>query len=202
MTVSAGRLIVQAYLQEHQKGLVRKGQKVEIHSELTGISARAKVTSVSDTLSAQGSSQGQDTGGSGTATGGQDSGNSPAAPSGYLFEVTPDRTLDPKLAGQDVRLVVEAATTDGKALVVPITAITAGADGRTTVTVLAAGGTRRQVEVEPGTVGDGFVAVTPVGGKTLKKGDKVVTGVASDDAKAGGAATGGSADGGAAEGAG
>ncbi|WP_338697478.1 peptidoglycan-binding protein [Streptomyces sp. Q6] len=194
MTVSAGRLIVQAYLQEHQKGLVRKGQKVEIHSELTGISARAKVTSVADTLSAQG----QDTGGSGTATGGQgdnqDGGNSRTGESGYLLEVTPDRPLDAKLAGQDVRLAVQAATTDGKALVVPITAITAGADGRTTVTVLTSGGARRQVEVEPGTVGDGFVAVTPTGGATLKKGDKVVTGVTSDGANAKGSG-GGAADG-------
>ncbi|MGW2657427.1 peptidoglycan-binding protein [Streptomyces sp. NPDC001478] len=178
MTVSAGRLVVHAYLQEHQTGLVRRGQKAEILSELTGIRAGARVTSLSGTLSTAGQDAGDTARGGGDQQGsGQGGDGAPTGESGYLLEVRPDRPLDPRLAGQDVRLTIEAATTDGKALVVPVTAITAGADGRTTVTVLTASGGRRQVAVEPGTVGDGFVAVTPVGSGALRPGDKVVTGV-------------------------
>ncbi|WP_406428247.1 peptidoglycan-binding protein [Streptomyces sp. NBC_01589] len=173
MTVSGGKLAVQAYLQEHQKGLVRKGQRVQIYSELTGIEAQAKVGSLADSLTAPDSGSG---GGGGE---GEPGGGVPAAPgqSGYLLRVDPDKALDAQLAGQDVRLTIEAARTDGKALVVPITALTAGADGRTTVTVLQPDGEQRRVEVRTGTAGDGFVAVEPLGAARLDKGEQVITGV-------------------------
>ncbi|MEU9062484.1 peptidoglycan-binding protein [Streptomyces sp. NPDC048430] len=173
LTVSGGKLAVQAYLQEHQKGLVRKGQRVQIYSELTGIEAQAKVGSLADSLTAPDSGSG---GGGGE---GEPGGGVPAAAgqSGYLLRVDPDKALDAQLAGQDVRLTIEAARTDGKALVVPITALTAGADGRTTVTVLQPDGEQRRVEVRTGTAGDGFVAVEPVGAARLDKGEQVITGV-------------------------
>ncbi|MGW5274430.1 peptidoglycan-binding protein [Streptomyces sp. NPDC004044] len=173
LTVSGGKLAVQAYLQEHQKGLVRKGQRVQIYSELTGIEAQAKVGSLADSLTAP------DNGSGGGGGEGEPDGGVPAAPgqSGYLLRVDPDKALDAQLAGQDVRLTIEAARTDGKALVVPITALTAGADGRTTVTVLQPDGEQRRVEVRTGTAGDGFVAVEPVGAARLDKGEQVITGV-------------------------
>lgn len=173
LTVSGGKLAVQAYLQEHQKGLVRKGQRVQIYSELTGIEAQAKVGSLADSLTAPDSGSG---GGGGE---GEPDGGASAAPgqSGYLLRVDPDKALDARLAGQDVRLTIEAARTDGKALVVPITALTAGADGRTTVTVLQPDNERRRVEVRTGTAGDGFVAVEPVGAARLAKGEQVIVGV-------------------------
>lgn len=93
------------------------------------------------------------------------------------MRITPDKALDVQLNGQDVRLTIEAASTGGKALVVPVTAITAGADGRTVVTVRAGSGVQKRVEVRPGTSGDGFVAVVPVVKDTLRTGDRVVTGV-------------------------
>ncbi|WP_433916643.1 peptidoglycan-binding protein [Streptomyces sp. NBC_01744] len=169
MTLSAGRLVVHAYLQENQKGMVRQGQKVEIYSEVRGITAHAKVTSVAadPTVPVQ-----QDSDGGGNTTDG--SGDT----SGYLLEVTPDKALDSQLTGQDVRLTIQAASTDGKALVVPVTAVSAATDGRTVVTVARNGGsTRTRVEVRIGTAGDGFVAVTPVKAGALRTGDLVVTGV-------------------------
>ncbi|MET8324872.1 peptidoglycan-binding protein [Streptomyces sp. NPDC005181] len=169
MTLSAGRLVVHAYLQENQKGMVRQGQKVEIYSEVRGITAHAKVTSVAadPTVPVQ-----QDPDGGGNTTDGS------SDTSGYLLEVTPDKALDPQLTGQDVRLTVQAASTDGKALVVPVTAVSAATDGRTVVTVAPKGGsTRTRVEVRLGTAGDGFVAVTPVKAGALRTGDLVVTGV-------------------------
>ncbi|THA72990.1 peptidoglycan-binding protein [Streptomyces sp. A0958] len=170
MTLSSGRLVVQAYVPEYQKGLLRAGQHVEIYSEVSGVSAGAKVSRVADTQTAPAPD--------GDAASGTEAGGAPAAgPSGYLVQITPDKALDAQLNGQDVRLTIEAASTGGKALVVPVTAITAGADGRTVVTVRAGSGAQKRVEVRPGTSGDGFVAVVPVVKDALRAGDRVVTGV-------------------------
>ncbi|MGW1885506.1 peptidoglycan-binding protein [Streptomyces sp. NPDC001970] len=167
MTVSAGALVVEGLLQQHQKGMVRVGQKVQILSELSGVTATAKVHSVAESMdTGRDQAAGQDAGDEGGATGRP----------GYALVVRPDKPLDTKLAGQDVRLTIEAASTDGKALVVPITAISAGADGKTTVNVVTPGGGIRRVEVRPGTTGDGYVEVVPVGSGGLSEGDSVVTG--------------------------
>ncbi|MGG8406299.1 peptidoglycan-binding protein, partial [Streptomyces sp. 12297] len=101
----------------------------------------------------------------------------PAA-SGYRMLVRPERPLPAGFAGQDVRLTVESASTDGAALVVPVTAVSAGADGRTAVTAVTPSGTRRRVEVRTGTTGDGYVEVVPVRSGSLAEGTRVVTGTA------------------------
>ncbi|MFD7442401.1 peptidoglycan-binding protein [Streptomyces sp. NPDC059909] len=162
MTVSAGRLVVKGSLAAHEKGLVRAGQKVRILSETTGQEATGVVASVSEEPAAAAPEGGP----AGDAVQGQ----------GYTLEVRPDKDLPATLAGQDVRLTVEAATSVGKVLVVPVSAVSAGADSRTTVTVLQNDGARRRVEVRPGTSGDGYVQVTPVGG-TLSEQERVIVGV-------------------------
>ncbi|WP_407838122.1 peptidoglycan-binding protein [Streptomyces sp. DSM 116496] len=178
MTLSAGKLVVQAHLPEYQKDLIQPGRAAEIYSEVTGLSAKGEVTLVSDKRSEAGSSSGQAKPGADApapAPGGQGA-------TGWLVEITPGEPLKAELTGQDVRVTVTAASTDGKALVVPITAISSGADGRTTVTVLDEGGERRRVEIRAGTAGDGFVAVTPVADGSLAGGDRVITGVAREKA--------------------
>ncbi|MCY0931703.1 peptidoglycan-binding protein [Streptomyces sp. H27-H1] len=169
LTLSAGALVVRGQLQEHQKGLVRAGQRVEIKSEVSGVTATAEVASVADTAAAP-PAQPQ----GGTGDGQQQA--PPGAP-GYAMVVEPDSPLDPALAGQDVRLTVEAAATSGDALVVPVSAVSAGADGRTSVSVVDSAGKRRQVEVQAGTTGDGYVEVRPAGAGELSEGDNVVTGI-------------------------
>ena len=62
------------------------------------------------------------------------------------------------------QLIAEALPTDR-----PLTVVTASRD-------------RRRVEVRPGATGDGYVAVTPLGGTPLRAGDEVVTGIARDAA--------------------
>lgn len=173
MVVSSGRLLVEAYVPEYQKGLLRPGQPVEIHSELSEVTATGEVASVADTMSMRGQSSG-DGGDGGDAADG--TAGAVGGESGYLVRITPGAALDPRLTGQDVRLTIEAASTGDKALVVPVTAITSGADGRTVVTVADDEGRQRRVEVRPGTNGDGYVAVTPVREDALKAGDLVVTG--------------------------
>ncbi|GAA2427077.1 peptidoglycan-binding protein [Streptomyces glaucus] len=181
MKVSSGALEVHGLLQAHQKELIRAGMRTRILSEVTGAEAAARVESVADSPSTEQSAQGDGQGGQdGQASAG-------SGRSGYLVVVDPDRTLPADLAGQDVRLTVEAGSTDGEVLVVPVTAVSAGADGRTVVTVVDADGRQRRVPVRAGTTGDGYVEVTPSAGARLAEDDRVLTGVR----RAAGTATGG-----------
>jgi peptidoglycan hydrolase-like protein with peptidoglycan-binding domain len=158
-TVSAGRLVVKGSLGAQEKDLVRPGQKVEMLSEVYGDEVTGTVSSVADTPTAP---EGED-----AASGGQ----------GYEVLVKPDAALPARLAGQDVRLTIEAASSGKKVLVVPVSALSAGADSRTTVTVLEASGERRRIEVRPGISGDGYTEVIPLKDGRLGAGDKVVVGV-------------------------
>ncbi|MCX5377325.1 peptidoglycan-binding protein [Streptomyces sp. NBC_00091] len=176
LTLSAGAPVIRASLPAHQRDLVKPGMKVEVLSEATGLTAAGTVASVapSPTPAAAGSPGG----GAGTAA------PDPAQePGGYALTVTPDQALDAKLAGQGVRLTVTAASSGEPVLVVPLSAVSAGADGRTTVTVLGAdpaapgpagAASRRRVEVRAGMSADGMVQVEPVGGGALAAGDRVL----------------------------
>ncbi|WP_234315353.1 peptidoglycan-binding protein [Streptomyces globisporus] len=179
MTLSSGRLMAQGYLQDHQKGLIRTGQKVRILAETTGRETTGRVVSVADTPSRQqdqqSGTQGSGSGGGGDGAGGDGAQGNGAV--GYLFTVEPARELPSGLAGQEVRLTIEAASTDGKALVVPVTAVSAGVDGKTVVTTVDGTGRQERIEVRTGTTGDGFVEVVPLTPGALKEGDEVVTGV-------------------------
>ncbi|MER6312616.1 peptidoglycan-binding domain-containing protein [Streptomyces sp. NPDC001581] len=168
LTVSAGDLVVRGLLAQHEKGMVRPGQKVQVLSELSGVTATGTVLSVADAPApppAPGG--GQDGAQGGTAAG---------SAQGYLMIVKPDGMLDVALAGQDVRVTVEAAASSGPVLSAPVSAISAGADGRTSVTVLSGDGTRRRVEVTPGMSADGFVEVSAAAGGQLAEGEKVLVG--------------------------
>lgn len=161
-TVSAGRLVVKGSLGAQEKGLIRPGQKVEVLSEVYGDKVTATVASVADVpTAAEGGDQG-----------------AAADSQGYAVVVKPGAPLPARLAGQDVRLTIEAATSGKKVLVVPVSALSAGADSRTSITVLDASGGRRRVEVRAGTSGDGYTEVVPAEGARLAAGDKVVVGVA------------------------
>ncbi|WP_329621801.1 peptidoglycan-binding protein [Streptomyces sp. NBC_01255] len=186
MTLSSGRLLAQGYLQDHQKGMVRPGQKVRVVDEVTGVELTAEVESVASTPTVA------DAKGGGGQGEGQGQGQDGAAPangptgSGFLFTAVPDKEIPPALAGQDVRLTIEAASTDGEALVVPVTAVSASADGTTVVTVVDGSGRRTPVEVRTGTLGDGYVEIVPLAAGSLAEGAEVVTGVAATGADQGG----------------
>lgn len=181
LSVSTGALIVRGQLAPHEKGLVRAGSKVTILSELSGVEAAGEVRSVADAPASEASAGSEDSEGS------SQGGASTAVTGGRSYEVivAPSAALDPKLAGQDVRLTVEAASSGVPVLVVPLSAVSAGADGRTVVTVLEAAGTRRRVEVRPGTSGDGYAEVAPTGGGDLTEGDRVVVGASRKDTGSG-----------------
>ncbi|MFE5484982.1 peptidoglycan-binding protein [Streptomyces sp. NPDC056527] len=178
MTLSSGKLVAQGHLQDHQKGMVRAGQKVKILEENSGREIAAKVVSVADSPTRQQDAQdGAPQDGGGGDDDGNAGGGGASGAVGYLFTAQPTGELPSELAGQEVRLTIEAASTDGKALVVPITAVSAGSDGKTVVTTVDGTGRQERIEVRTGTTGDGFVEVTPLTDGALKEGDKVVTGI-------------------------
>ncbi|MGW0897946.1 peptidoglycan-binding protein, partial [Streptomyces goshikiensis] len=158
LTLSAGELVVEAYLKDDKRQLLRPGMPVLISSELAGSDTRGTVAVVAAERSPAPQPPGGDL--------------------GYRMVVRAAQPLPAGFAGQDVRLTVESAATDGEALVVPVTAVSAGADGRTVVTARAADGTQRRVEVRTGTSGDGFIAVTPTQPAALTPGTRVVIGTA------------------------
>ncbi len=181
LTLSAGATVIRSSLPAHQKDLVKAGMKVEVLSEATGLTAAGTVASVATAPTPAAAGAGSGAGSAPGAPGGG-SGENPAAggqePGGYALTVTPDQTLDARLAGQGVRLTVTAASSGEPVLVVPLSAVSAGADGKTTVTVLgkdpAAADARRRVEVRAGMSADGMVQVEPVGGAALGDGDRVL----------------------------
>ncbi|MFE9929127.1 peptidoglycan-binding protein [Streptomyces sp. NPDC005533] len=168
LTVSAGDLVVRGMLAQHEKGMVRPGQKVQVLSELSGVTASGTVLSVADAPAPPPAPGGGQDGAQG--------GGAAGSAQGYLMIVKPDGALDVALAGQDVRVTVEAAASSGPVLAAPVSAISAGADGRTSVTVVAGDGTRRRVEVTPGMSADGFVEVSAAAGGQLAEGEKVLVG--------------------------
>ncbi|MEV7562672.1 peptidoglycan-binding protein, partial [Streptomyces sp. NPDC089795] len=182
LTLSAGELVVEAYLKDDRRQLLRAGMTAVISSEVSGTDARGTVAVLAterSTAQPAGPGPQQDPGQN--PKGGANGGPGGGADLGYRMVVRADRPLPAGFAGQDVRLTVESAATDGEALVVPVTAVSAGADGRTVVTAVSSEGTQRRIEVRTGTSGDGYVAVTPAQAGALGVGTKVVIGVAPRD---------------------
>ena len=74
-----------------------------------------------------------------------------------------------------MRITIPTKTTNGAALVVPISALSVRADGSTQLQVQSASGTVATVIVTPGLSAQGFVEVVPLEG-TLVEGARVVIG--------------------------
>ncbi|MDY0810778.1 peptidoglycan-binding protein [Kitasatospora purpeofusca] len=157
LTVSTGAAVVVAEVSAQDKTLLKEGQQADILSEDSGLKVSGTVQAVVDAPPAS-------------------KGNQPGPVAGYLLRVTPGSPLPGELTGREVRISVTASSTDGPVLAVPSAAVSAGADGQTSVTVLGAEGRLRRVKVRPGASGGGFVAVIPEAGSVLAPGDKVVVG--------------------------
>ncbi|MET9962041.1 peptidoglycan-binding protein [Streptomyces sp. NPDC006326] len=191
LTLSAGELVVESYVKEDKKQLLRAGMAVVVSSEAAGTDVRGKVALVATERSTgrptgqqpdqngQGGAQGKGGGAGGGAGGGG------GADLGYRMVVRADQALPAGFAGQDVRLTIESASTDGDALVVPVTAVSASPDGQTLVTAVSTDGTQRRIAVRTGTSGDGYVAVTPLQADDLAAGAVVVIGAAPKAADSG-----------------
>ncbi|MFI0452257.1 efflux RND transporter periplasmic adaptor subunit [Actinomadura sp. 6N118] len=150
LKLATGELEVRGTLTAPDRKLVKPGMDVTIFSEESGRSAPGRVRSI----------------GAFTADGG-------TAGAGHAVRVAGKSQLPEGFAGQDVRLTIEAASTDGPVLVVPASAVYGAADGSTQVIKLTPGGAQERIAVTAGATGGGFVEVR---GDGLAEGDRVVVG--------------------------
>lgn len=152
MTLSSGALAVRAEVNPAVRGPLKTGLAVQVVSELLGLTAHGVVASIGELQ----------TDGTGNHT--------------YPMTVRPTGGPFPeRLNDADVRLTVLAASSGHPVLVVPVSAVFAGADGQVSVLRQRDGGQQDRVVVTPGMSGDGYVQITPVGG-TLQPRDLVVVG--------------------------
>ncbi|WDN52917.1 hypothetical protein [Streptomyces clavuligerus] len=177
ITLARSGMTLVGRLDPAQAGLVTEGLAVTVLSETTGAEQRGTVDSVGKPVTpAPGGKPGAGTGAEGSGTGDTAPDKDPTALTPHVpLTIKPTRPWDDALAGQDVRITITSAATDGPVLAVPLAAVSAGADTRTTVTVLTGRTEQRTVEVKAGVSADGMVAVTPVNGG-LRAGDQVVVG--------------------------
>jgi peptidoglycan hydrolase-like protein with peptidoglycan-binding domain len=175
LTLSTGRLQVSAQLQPDQAGLVKQGTSVMITSEALGQQVPGRLHRIGQvTTQGTGSASGGEPATSTNPSGTQPGGTTAVAP--YVpITITPAKSLSSAWDGQDVRLTFTQARTAKPVLVVPISAITTGADGSTTITTVA-GTTTSRIRVRAGVSADGFVQVAPLDGHPLTASDRVVIG--------------------------
>jgi hypothetical protein len=150
LSVTDYQLAVDSSLPLDAAPLVRPGMPVAISEEALGIKAKGVVAKVADTPGTQGVD-------------------------GFhiYFEVRVTET-SVRLEGFSLRLTIPVKSTRGAVTVVPISALSLAADGKSRVQVENSG-TLKYVVVEPGLSADGYVEVTPVGG-AFAPGQLVVVG--------------------------
>ena len=150
MTVSNSRLAIDSSLSPNDAKLVRPGATVAIEEPDLGIKATGVVSQVADRP-----------------------GTHKVDPSRVYVSITP-RTAPAQLVGASVKLTIAVKSTQEAVLVVPVTALSVGADGSSRVQVQQRGRSE-YVTVEPGLAAQGLVEVRPVRG-ALATGDLVVAG--------------------------
>ncbi|MFC1431419.1 peptidoglycan-binding protein [Streptacidiphilus sp. N1-3] len=167
VTLARGAMQLTGMLDPSDQGLVKAGMSVQVLSETSGLQTTGTIDSVGSLVTP---------GAAGTGT--ADPGGAAVAGTGgaYLpLRIKPVHSWDSRLAGQDVRITLTAASTSGAVLAVPEAAVLADAQARTAVTVQDPSGAQRTVTVTTGVSADGMVQVTPTSG-TLHAGDRVVVG--------------------------
>jgi HlyD family secretion protein len=152
VTLSSGALVAQTRVDPIQRELMKPGLDVQILSELRGVTVTGVISTIGNLE--------------------QDA----KAGATHAVTIKPHRPFDPALSGVDVRLTVHAASTDGEVLVVPLAAVSAGADGRTSVVKVLPDRREERVDVVPGLSGDGYVEIRPAAGGSVAAGDRVVIG--------------------------
>jgi hypothetical protein len=151
MTVSNSRLAVDSSLSLDDAKLVRAGDTVKIEEPDLGVKTTGKVRQVADAP-----------------------GTHKVDPGRVYLEVAPG-TAPAQLVGASVKLTIAVNSTEEAVLVVPVTALSVGADGNSRVQVQRKDGRTEYVTVDPGLAAKGLVEVRPVDGR-LAVGDLVVAG--------------------------
>lgn len=151
MTVSGTRFAVDSALLTTEAPLTKLGAAATIEAPEYGYSSKGSITFLADKPGLRGTDAQH-----------------------IAIEVTPEdnSTL---LVGASVRITIPTRTTNGAALIVPVSALSVRADGSTQLQVETTPGTTRTVIVTAGLSAQGFVEIVPVKG-TVSEGDRVVVG--------------------------
>jgi peptidoglycan hydrolase-like protein with peptidoglycan-binding domain len=154
LELAGGGLVVSTAVRPGDAGLIRRGMPADLLDETTGTSYSAKVSQIADEPV--------------TGSDGQ---------LGYPATVTPDAALPDRLSGANLRVTITAASTESAQLVVPLAAVSSGADGTTRVSVVESPNDEPvDVAVDAGLSADGFVVVRALDPSALAAGDLVVVG--------------------------
>jgi peptidoglycan hydrolase-like protein with peptidoglycan-binding domain len=169
--LGSGELVARGTLADADRKLVQVGKPVTILDDGDGMSASGHVKNIGaySATGATASTDGSQSGGTGTGTAGTDQSAQP----GYPITVDAASALSERFAGKDVRLTIEAASTPGPVLVVPQSAIYSAADGSTQIIKISANGLQQRITVTTGATGGGFLEVRT---GQLTAGDRVVIG--------------------------
>lgn len=153
MRLTTGSLLVNSRLGLPDRKLVDVGMHVVLNDETSGSTYDAELTSVevSPTVGADGLQ-------------------------GFPNVITPTQPLPRSLAGANVRVTFTTAATKAPVLVVPLAAVSAGADGQARLDKVTSDGVRLEVLVTSGLSADGFIEVRPIQAGALRPNDKVVVG--------------------------
>jgi peptidoglycan hydrolase-like protein with peptidoglycan-binding domain len=152
MTVSNSRLAIDSSLSVNDAKLVRPGATVKIEEPDLGVQTTGVVSQVA------------------TAPG-----THKVDPGRFYLQITPG-SAPAQLVGASVKLTIAVKSTREAVMVVPVTALSVGADGNARVQVQRPGGKTDYVPVEPGLAAKGLVEVKAVGRARLEEGDLVIAG--------------------------
>jgi hypothetical protein len=153
--LSGGKLVVTTSVRMGDGGLVRAGMPAVLLDEITSTEYPATVEAIATDPVAGGDGQ-----------------------LGYPAVIAADEPLSDQLVGANLRVTITSASTDTETLVVPLAAVTSGADGTTRVSEVQSVNDIEpvDVQVEAGLSADGFVAIIPTRPGQLAEGDLVVVG--------------------------
>lgn len=153
MRVTGSGVVVRSAVSAADRPLIVEGAQAVMENDDLGISIAATVTFVA------------------TAPGGAD-----VSSDRYSVRFEPNEAVPEAGFDQNYRITIPIESTGEDTLVVPLAALSAGADGTARVEVETSVGVTELVEVATGLSAQGFVEVTALGGFDLASGDRVVVG--------------------------
>jgi peptidoglycan hydrolase-like protein with peptidoglycan-binding domain len=178
-TVTSSTVVVQANVTTQDADLLREGMRAAVET-VDAKTVPGRVTALRDKarVRQEGPSSGDDGRGGSDSTGQQPNQDDDSVPAGAVpLRVAPD---NPKAlggqAGGTVKLTIAVGSTSNPVLVVPVAAVTTGADGQSRLQVARGAGATVDVPVKLGLAALGYVQVTPAAGAALTEGDRVVVG--------------------------
>lgn len=169
LTLSAGGLVVRAMLSPSDRELVELGDRVEIYSEELDNTAAGKVADIGS-FTTDGAEQGGE-----ESAPNEEAGLAPPREPGHPLAIEGGEGLTQEFVDKNVRLKIEAASTEDEVLAVPASAVYAAGDGTTRVIKVSGNGQQQRIKVSTGATGGGFVEVR-LSEDALKQDDRVVVG--------------------------